>query len=700
MTRGGLRENAGRKRVGVIINTRIEEQLIEQVDLHIKGFSRADRIRKCLLLGLEHDKQLSKSSLCESNSRTIAKFFKTYTKLLGLLTGTDNEKVIIINSYLLGFFTSFIPSYAEMGTNENTHKVIITELKKYGWSIDEYDSQTNIITPSIIGSVIEKVVNQKDMGAYYTPRDTTNYITEYSIIFSLLYKCNLSTLTYEFYSQFNEHSNIAVLNASCNPVETFANAVNKLFEDEKLLVFKSILGVKIADPTCGTGAFIISAADILVEIYRLTNMYLYVSLNDFVINMFENCLYGVDIMQSAISLINLRCVLYLYNLGISKGIADNIKFNFICGDTLSSETKQDNSSSIWMTQFPRVFDEGGFDCVIGNPPYVEINKTNIVTNYDNYKTLKCGNLYALVVERSIDILKDNCYLGMIVPISITSTNRMGLLRQILINSCENIFISNFSDRPSCLFTGVHQKLSIIFVKKTKPSNGCKIYTSSYNHWTKDERFYLFQSIKYSRATKAFISENGIAKLGSEIKVNILNKVAEMPCSLNDTLSSESNENSLYLNQRMTFWTKCFTKLEPSKEYKKYSFKDSYNSKALAALLNSSLFYLLWETYSDCWHITSRDISNLRFNSDLMKKTNQNHLSKLQQRLEKKLYETREYIYSKQTDYIYVHRKCYNEIKQIDQFIAKIYGFTEEECKYIEHYNLNYRLSISNDTEEK
>ena len=85
----------------------------------------------------------------------------------------------------------------------------------------------------------------------------------------------------------------------------------------------------------------------------------------------------------------------------------------------------------------------------------------------------------------------------------------------MFEKCENIYIANFSDRPACLFTGVHQKLSIIFVKKTKPLNGCKIYTSTYNHWSKNERNGLFESINYCRTTKNFVNPCGIAKIGDE-----------------------------------------------------------------------------------------------------------------------------------------------------------------------------------------
>lgn len=695
MSSGGLRENAGRKKIGVVVNTRIEENLIEQIDFYIKGLSRADKIRKCLFLGIEYTKNNSVSSNTESKNATIGKFYKSYTKLLSLLGNNENKSIQILNSYLIGFFTFALPHPEDLNVDEKLHKIIISELGKFTWSIDEFDNRHNLITPNVVGLVIEKIVNQKETGSYYTPKDTTLYIAKYSIVFSLLSKCNSAKLSDNFYSEYNDSTNVGVLNDKSDPVSRLANAINKSDINEKIEIFKCILNFSILDPTCGTGAFIIAAADIMVEIYKLTNMYLYISLNDFVVNLFKNCLFGVDIIESAISLINLRCKLYLFHLGISKEIVDKIDFKFYCGDSLSPKNKilKIEKYIDWKKVFPCVKINGGFDCIIGNPPYVETFKAKMdISEYGDYKTKKCSNLYAYIFENSLSLLRENAYMGLIVPISITSTQRMEPLRELLFDTCENIYIANFSDRPACLFTGVHQKLSIVFIKKTKPTNGCKVYTSQYLHWSKDERCKLFDSINYYRTTKSFINSCGIAKIGNEIKLSILKKVLNAPYSFESVISNLQTDNIIYLNQRMTFWAKCFSAPEPSKEYKKYFIKNSISNKAVAALLNSSLFYLLWESYSDCWHITQNDLTNLRLPQMFFDKEIQQKLTYSETNLETDLYKTREYIYSKQTDYIYIHRLCFKEITAINDVVAKIYDFTDAEKQYIQDYNAKYRLS--------
>lgn len=187
MSSGGLRENAGRKKIGVIVNTRIEEQIIEQIEYYIKGLSRADKIRKCLLLGIEHTKNNLDTKTFENNTATISRFYKVYSKLLSLLGNTEDENVQILNEYLIGFFTSAIPRENDIKVDLDLHKIIVSELSKFSWSIDEFENKSNLITPNIVGSVIEKIVNQKETGSYYTPKDTTSYIAKYSIVFSLLW---------------------------------------------------------------------------------------------------------------------------------------------------------------------------------------------------------------------------------------------------------------------------------------------------------------------------------------------------------------------------------------------------------------------------------------------------------------------------------------------------------------------------------
>lgn len=55
MAKGGRRQNSGRKRIGVVVNTRIEEEILKDIEIEFEGKSRAEKIRECLKKGLKNN---------------------------------------------------------------------------------------------------------------------------------------------------------------------------------------------------------------------------------------------------------------------------------------------------------------------------------------------------------------------------------------------------------------------------------------------------------------------------------------------------------------------------------------------------------------------------------------------------------------------------------------------------------------------
>jgi hypothetical protein len=94
------------------------------------------------------------------------------------------------------------------------------------------------------------------------------------------------------------------------------------------------------------------------------------------------------------------------------------------------------------------------------------------------------------MQNSIKLLKSSGILGFIIPLSYVSTARMKSLRKFVEENTGYQYILNYNDRPDCLFSKVHQKLSIIFCKKNK-SKQHNLFTSDYKYWYKKERCDLF-----------------------------------------------------------------------------------------------------------------------------------------------------------------------------------------------------------------
>lgn len=595
---------------------------------------------------------------------------------------------------------------------------IFSIFTKYEWNI-EGKSKDKTITPDILGNVFEKYINQKEMGAYYTEVETIDYISFNTIIYSILDELNnkipllnLISGIDKKYEKINSIEDLILNNINMLEVlETFINTNNDI---DNINILKEIVSrITIADIACGTGAFLVETIDLLIrinekisfKIKELSGNYKFNRI-DMLIHIIENNVYGVDIMEDAIVIAKFRLCLkvLIESIKSNQDIKKDIKFNLKVGNTLSgsitSLSKGIESSTLmkisrfnWDDEFPEVINSGGFNCIVGNPPYIEYKK--IIKSYeiDNCETLRCGNTYAFMTERAINLLRTNGKIGFIVPISIVSTKRMSKLREVIECECSDIFYSNYGDRPDTLFTGVHQKVTILLAKKKK-SNVSNIYSSRYYHWYKEEKSMIFKNIKYIK--NPFEKLHTVFKVGEKIDIDIINKINK----IDKPISSMFRERGIYfsyLSTRLTFWVKCFNNEKLSNEFKKYSFETNKESLVFTAIMNSSLYYYFWEVVSDEWHITNKELELFKFDYNLLEEDQVTELCELSLQLEKDLENKKVYIGSKQAEYEYRHKNSKIIIDQIDLVLKKYYGLSDDEYKFIVDYNLKYRM---NDEYEK
>ncbi|MBP7613763.1 MAG: SAM-dependent methyltransferase, partial [Paludibacter sp.] len=167
----------------------------------------------------------------------------------------------------------------------------------------------------------------------------------------------------------------------------------------------------------------------------------------------------------------------------------------------------------WLAEFYQIIKgNGGFDVIVGNPPYVEYGtKLKSVYTLRDYDTLECGNLHAYIAERGLKIISINGYLGLIIPLPSISTSRMVDLQKIIKpndNNDRSVWISAFDERPSSLFDGVDQRLiiEILSAKVEIPL----LSTTGINRWSSATRFNLFFNLNYA------VQENNNLKYGNSI----------------------------------------------------------------------------------------------------------------------------------------------------------------------------------------
>ncbi|MBE3085352.1 MAG: Eco57I restriction-modification methylase domain-containing protein [Bacteroidetes bacterium] len=576
--------------------------------------------------------------------------------------------------------------------------------------------------------------------------------------------------------------------------------------------YKALSSVTILDPTCGSGAFLFAAMNILELLYeacihrmngfvseaakgkykffedtlKQVNAPEHPNLQYFIYkSIILNNLYGVDIMNEAVEIAKLRLFLKLVatvdadyrkpNLGLEP--LPDVDFNIRAGNTLVgyateaqlkdafigkldfdndadkikekcdivarafahyketqlkgysdfndfkkakdvlnerldklrneldillhkqyySSSKYDQWSAThqpfhWFAEFYEIINgRGGFDVVIGNPPYVEYSNVKKDYSIVGYETEGCGNLYAFIMERAIFLCKLSSYNGLIVPISLPSTPRMAKLREFLQKNNSLLYCANFADRPGTLFSGVHQKVSVLI--SVKGASKDIIFSTNFLHWysneNNNERKFLFDKVSYSRITK--INDcNAWLKNGTAIENAIWQKKSNKKNAIS-YFFQESSMFTFFLNMRLMFWTKCFLSPKKSKEFKIYKTSKEIDRNALMAILNSNLHFYYWETLSDCWHITQRELNFFKIDYQEIKDNTKIAISDIGLKLEADLESKKKYVGTVQIDYEYYHKLSKPIIDQIDCLLAQHYGFTHEELDFIINYNIKYRM---------
>jgi hypothetical protein len=134
----------------------------------------------------------------------------------------------------------------------------------------------------------------------------------------------------------------------------------------------------------------------------------------------------------------------------------------------------------WLAEYYDIINGNkGFDVIIGNPPYVEYSQARKIYKLENagYKTLECGNLYAIVFERCLNITHEFSFTGMIVQLPIVCSERMKNAQTLL--SARNSWIYTFDDRPGKLFDNLEHIRATIFLTT---NNEGSIYGTKYNRW--------------------------------------------------------------------------------------------------------------------------------------------------------------------------------------------------------------------------
>ncbi|BBY84170.1 Eco57I restriction-modification methylase domain-containing protein [Mycolicibacterium pulveris] len=219
---------------------------------------------------------------------------------------------------------------------------------------------------------------------------------------------------------------------------------------EYLVILQS---VRVLDLACGSGAFLVYVFDYLLKENQRVN---YILGNIFEVNeesvrkILSDNIFGVDINEESVEITKLSLWLKTAQKGKKlTALDDNIK----CGNSLVSDPTSTDKPFSWPDAFPKVMSNGGFDVVVGNPPYVSaIEMTRHLPDRERrhmraaYDTaVGAVDLYVYFFERGIELLKPGGKLGYISPNRWLSIGYGAALRRWLIEHVRIESILNASD---------------------------------------------------------------------------------------------------------------------------------------------------------------------------------------------------------------------------------------------------------------
>lgn len=261
----------------------------------------------------------------------------------------------------------------------------------------------------------------------------------------------------------------------------------------------------------------------------------------------------------------------------------------------------------WLAEFYQIIAiNGGFDIIIGNPPYVTQKRKDLESINQPKVVVDSGNLYSAVVHRCRKILNKKASFGMIVPISFISTSDHKGVRNFVENNHRSYY-SSYDIRPAHLFDGAAQRLTIFI---NIPSNDILIYSEKQLRWYSENRDILFNTIVYNLVSD---SENGISRTNA-ISSNIINDIHSMSSSPEIItgkdyfwMATTANNFIKAINKQPRYSTNGI-KSEPSGWR---TIQCSRNAKPIVIpIVNSSLFYYIWKCSSDGFNVTKGFVTEL------------------------------------------------------------------------------------------
>lgn len=506
-------------------------------------------------------------------------------------------------------------------------------------------------------------------------------------------------------------------------VSLAGDIISELDKDDLEALWNLVNKIRVIDPTCGSGAFLIASMDslesfmelVLSRFREIQNIGLKTTkeINDILLmtskqrivflrrGMIMNNIFGADIAEEAVEIARLRMYLSLVSLADTRSELiplPDLEFNLAVGNlivginnlsdledsvgttlasfeqvdiiknqikkigevittfqrhtligdvtvemkaeatTLINEMTRDLDRSLWssltgesidfekwkmaaaplhyIARFPEAMLNGGFDLVIGNPPFIGASKVFVDYRPGPMVCSSMPDIFAHCTERASRLLNPNGKMTFVLPYFFSWNADYAPLRKLLSNA-GGLIISSFGSRPDALFRGVEVRISILNLDRSAGKG--KVFTSEFQHWIPAYRPALFKNLRFEQLDGNVV--DNFLRLGNHLAKEIFVPGLNVKTVIGEFNVSTPTRFPVYVKKTGGYYlapsivkprTIDVNGTDLESNLNVLYFPSEKLQMAAFSILSSRLAYLGWKVRADDYNVTKWLLESLPF----------------------------------------------------------------------------------------
>jgi type I restriction-modification system DNA methylase subunit len=358
----------------------------------------------------------------------------------------------------------------------------------------------------------------------------------------------------------------------------------------------------------------------------------------------------------------------------------------------------------WKIDFQNVLLDGGFDVVVGNPPYGNILKEIEKTIIFHFQTKDAAEIAANFVERIYPVIKENGFIGLVLANSIAINASTSTARAMIRRNMTTSKMALFGTRPAKLFKGVEIRAMVFLGEKDQPENEGTILTTEAIKFNSKQRSSLLENLSFENTEGLTLGrnrigdnleDNSLPKVGNPTIRNILLKLKDSSTAVfGEKINREGFTYSFDFRKTGGYWLNALETFPyRSTKVEKVYLENQVERDFSILLINSSLFYLYWSTYSNLRDFPLSLLERFPFPSLETLNSHSSEISDLKNRISTCLSGTFvSHTAQGGSGRVGEFRtaRCRHEIDEIDEMIAPMYGLNATEVAFVKSYDLHIR----------